>query len=206
MSGRWFVVLLIVIILSTFLHEVGHGVSATLYGHPVSTGFSRVGDYGRRPGDPDFRAHLASYRNPADLGPAVTLILAVLSTTALYWVQGSSAITLTAAAALANSMLRLIPLGLAYGALFATGTLGLEDEIAQGQLWYELSGIPLLRHLPALVSGPVSLVCLWYALRGIRLRLRGLTAGALAKSSLAALLAALPVLELLDRHLRINWP
>lgn len=41
----WFIFLIFTILISTFLHEVGHGLSASIKGHPVSTGFNRVGDY-----------------------------------------------------------------------------------------------------------------------------------------------------------------
>lgn len=203
-AARWFLILLLAIVLSAFLHEAGHGLSASLHGHPVSTGFNRVGDHGRHPGDPDFRANLAAYRNPWDLGPAVTLTLAAASTFALYRVKGGPAIAAAGAMALANSVQRLIPLGMAYGAWLTTGTPGWEDEIAQGQLWSELYGAGILRHLPALIAAAVSLLCLRLGLRGLR-RL-GLDRRALLIGGLAAFLLAMPLLNLLDRLVRINWP
>lgn len=51
----WTAILFVVVIASAFLHEDGHGIGARIDGIHVSTGFNKVGDYGKSPEDPDFR-------------------------------------------------------------------------------------------------------------------------------------------------------
>jgi len=62
----WFIILILAILLSSFLHEVGHGLSAYIKGYPVSTGFNKVGDYNKKPDDHDFREEHEKYSNPWD--------------------------------------------------------------------------------------------------------------------------------------------
>lgn len=76
----WFAMLIIAGIISTFIHEVGHGVSAYLKGHSVSTGFNKVGDYNKKPSEDNFREEHRKYKNPWDIGPFLTLLLAVVFT------------------------------------------------------------------------------------------------------------------------------
>ncbi|MDP4090716.1 MAG: hypothetical protein Q8930_15810, partial [Bacillota bacterium] len=72
---KWFVILFCAFVISTFIHEIGHGVSSYAVGEQISTGFNRVGDAYKNPHDPDFRKGLENFENPYDLGPAFTLIL-----------------------------------------------------------------------------------------------------------------------------------
>ena len=40
---KWFVVLICCFVVSTFVHEIGHGISSYAVGVHVSTGFNKVG-------------------------------------------------------------------------------------------------------------------------------------------------------------------
>jgi len=55
-----------------FIHECGHGFGSQLDGLHVSTGFSRVGDLNKYPGDSDFRSEKMVTGTPGSggfLGP-----------------------------------------------------------------------------------------------------------------------------------------
>ena len=60
-------VLILTGLLSVFLHETGHGVSAYLTGYPVSTSLIKWGLW-EKPSDPDFRAEHKNYEYPWDMG------------------------------------------------------------------------------------------------------------------------------------------
>ena len=59
---RWFVISLIVFMVSIFLHECGHGLANSLAGIPCSTGFNRVGDIYKFPSAEDFRSYYIRLR------------------------------------------------------------------------------------------------------------------------------------------------
>ena len=52
----WGLFLFLGMMVFQFLHECGHGFGSQLDSEHVSTGFSRVGDHGKRPADLDFRS------------------------------------------------------------------------------------------------------------------------------------------------------
>lgn len=202
----WFVLLLVAIVLSTFLHEVAHGISAYLAGFPVSTGFNRVGDAGKRPSDPDFRQRFSEYANPWDMGPTVTLLLAVVFTVLLRRSETTTAIWIFGAFALANAFLRLVPMVMTYLSLLTRGSFVMEDEIGTGILWYELTGVTLMKYVPSLVSLLVSGICVYYIFSFLRERPANLygTRGFLY-GTILALVVSMPLLNFLDERFRIDW-
>lgn len=209
----WFVMLLVAIVVSTFLHEVAHGISAYIAGFPVSTGFNRVGDARRRRGDPDFRQESAGYVNPWDMGPAVTLLLLVVFTVLLYRSERTAALWIFGALATANAFLRLVPVVMTYLSLLTGGTFVVEDEIGTGILWYELTAVTLVKYVPSLVSLLVSGICLYYIFSFLGERSAGLyrTRGHLYATILALVVSMPPggtfpgLLNFLDERFRMDW-
>lgn len=203
----WFVFLIIAILLSSFLHEVGHGLSAYVKGYPISTGFNKVGDYNKKPDDKNFRIQHEKYKNPWDIGPLLTLILAIIFTYLSFQVNNKFLIYLFGSLAFVNSLLRLIPMIRSYFSLVTTGNLALEDEIAMGTLWYHMSDILILKYVPSIISIIVSVICLKYVLKALKMKLPEifLYRWSFTVISISALLVAIPLINLLDKNLRINW-
>ncbi|AZR72821.1 hypothetical protein BBF96_05085 [Anoxybacter fermentans] len=202
---QWFLILLLTILISTFLHEVGHGVSAYLKGVPVSTGFNKVGNIYKSPGDEDFRSH--DFKDSWDLGPIITWILAIIFTIALFKVNNKLPVVIIGSFAFTNSLLRLLPMINSYFSLLTSGRLAIEDEISMGLLWYEMSGITIMKYIPSLISILVSLICLHYVIKNLRKKIPALFQDkwSFTLISLTALIIAIPILNFLDQHVRINW-
>lgn len=204
---KWFVFLIVAILLSSFLHEVGHGLSAYSRGHSISTGFNKVGDYNKKPSDNNFRKQHNRYKNPWDIGPLLTLILATLFTYLIFQVNNEFLIYLFGSLAFVNSFLRLIPMIRSYFSLINTGSLAIEDEIATGTLWYQMSDILILKYVPSIISIIVSVLCLKYVLKVLKMKLPELFSyrWSFTLISVSALLVAIPLINFLDQNLRINW-
>lgn len=232
----WAVVLFVVVIASVFLHEDGHGIGARIDGIHVSTGFNKVGNYGRSPDDPDFRT-TGSGSDQALwsglLGPITTWLLAIIFTIWLYRFKGPSwGALVVGAIAIVNGLIRAVPM-----TLFLVSALGghpyMEDEVGWG-IWYvirfcrpDLANSTLDYHalvrtyadvfladptfwIPPLFSLLVSLACLIFAYRRMyslyRDRLPHWTSRLLfGLLPLGMDAAAYPVLNWLDRLIRINW-
>jgi len=203
----WFIFLILAILLSSFLHEVGHGFSAYIKGYPVSTGFNKVGDYNKKPGDHNFREEHKKYKNPWDIGPFLTLLLAIIFTYLIFQVSNKFLIYLFGGLAFANSFLRLIPMIRSYYSLLTTGSLALEDEIGIGNLWYQMSGIIILKYIPSIISIIVSVICLRYVLKALKIKLPELFSynWSFTVISVGAFLVTMPIIKVLDKYLRINW-
>ncbi len=230
----WAVLLFASFILSIFLHEDGHGVGAKLDGIHVSTGFNKVGDYGKSPDQPDFRSSASEGGFWAGLlGPLTTWVLAAAFTVWLYrFKEPSWAALCVGALAVANAVIRALPMALVVAASLA-GRPYMEDEVAWG-IWYVLKyerpglapgqvGFASLLQanpgaflaypafwVPPLLSLAISLVFLVLAyLRNQRLW------GTTLKSAvnrwlfwlmpLLAYVLKTPVINWLDRMVRINW-
>jgi hypothetical protein len=204
---KWFVFLIVAILLSSFLHEVGHGLSAYSRGYSISTGFNKVGDYNKKPSDINFRKQHNKYKNPWDMGPLFTLILATLFTYLIFQVNNKFLIYLFGSLAFVNSLLRLIPMIRSYLSLINTGSLAIEDEIAMGTLWYQMSDILILKYVPSIISIIVSVLCLKYVLKVLKMKLPELFPyrWSFTVISVSALLVAIPLINFLDQNLRINW-
>ncbi len=228
------VVLFVGFIFVTFLHEDGHGVGAKLDGIHISTGFNKVGNYGKSPDQPDFRSDAAQGGFWAGLlGPVTSWILAAVFTIWLYRFKAPTWGALgVGALAVASSLVRAVPMTL----VLVSSLLGrpyMEDEVQWG-VWYvlkcerpELLNGPVGLHallqadprfflsFPAFWIGPllsltISLVFLVLAYP----RLRRLWGGILPTAThrwlfglmpLAVYVAKTPALNWLDRLIRINW-
>lgn len=230
----WTVVLFVAIIVSVFLHEDGHGIGARIDGIHVSTGFNRVGDYGKSPDDLDFRITGSDQALWGGLlGPITTWLLAIVFTIWLYRFEGPSWGALAIGAlAIVNGLIRAVPM-----TLFLVSALGghpyMEDEVGWG-IWYvirfcrpDLANSTLGYHtlvktyadvfladptfwIPPLFSLLVSLGCLIFAYRRMcslyRDRLPDWASRLLfGFLPLGVDAAAYPVLNWLDRLIRINW-
>ncbi len=204
MAVKWFFLLLAATLASIWLHELAHGLSAYLAGFAVSTGFNRVGDAGKKPSQPDFRRRHSTYRNPWDLGPAVTLTAAVIFTALLFANQHLAATSLLGALALANSSLRLLPMLMAFGGLLFGGNLGREDETEQAHLLQQITGVRGLHLVLPAISLLISGLCTF-----INIRLLAQTAapeiGGFWAATAMGLAAAIAASFWLDEHFRIDW-
>lgn len=231
----WTLVLFLAILPSVFLHEVGHGIGARLEGIHVSAGFNQVGDPGRSPDDLDFRAvaDAGSSNVRGGLpGPMTSWGLAILFTVWFYrFKQPSRGAMVVGAMAITNGFVRTLPT-LAAFFFNQMGMPRLEDEIQWG-MWVvvrycqPLSLPPsmgfhaMLSHYPGvfhrepvswiapLISLLVSLACLIPAyLKTIHLWRDELSLVAMWFFALLPVVvhyAAWPVLNTLDRLVRINW-
>jgi hypothetical protein len=227
----WFVMLWGGFLGSIFLHECGHGLGARLQGAHVSTGFNQVGNAHRVPGDPGFRITAPGGPWTGLMGPVTSWVLALGFT---FWLlrarEASSGALMLAALAIGGGLVRGLPVT-QFLIPAAFGPLHVEDEVGTG-IWCfsrfahpELAGESIralaqthgaaLRGsfwfwLPALVSLGISLTCLIAgyrkanALFGPRLS-GGAARWAFRLMPLAAYAAARPVLDALDRAVRINW-
>lgn len=229
----WGAALLVGLLVFGFLHEVGHGFGSQLDGVRVSTGFNRVGNVGKRPGDPDFRAGrvvTGIAGSGGFLGPLVNWSLAALFTVLLLGRKVPDARTLlVGAGALSNALLRLVPMAFFFGSA-ALGRVHLEDEVG-----WALRSVPglilpmaspdfreLMASRPGLLlsqarvyfwpalSLAISLLCFALSHR----RLRDLFDPRLTSRPARGLFAWMPVLvwplavaliSLLDEVVRINW-
>jgi len=234
----WAIMLFASFIFSVFLHEDGHGIGAKIDGVHVSTGFNKVGDYGKSPDDSDFRSDFRSVENAGAswagvLGPVTTWALAIIFTIWLYRFKEQSWSALSIGAlAVANGLIRALPmLFFLLGAL--QGKPHMEDEVGWS-VWYilkfcrpDLASSTLDYHallkayptafladfsfwIPPLLSLAISLACLIPAYRRIYKLWGGrfthwanrLLFGFLP---IATYFLAVPVLNWLDRLIRINW-
>ena len=130
----WFIILVCCFISSTFLHEMGHGISDYAVGIHDSTGFNKVGQPYKKPSVPDFRKGRENFQNPWDMGPNVTLVLAVGFTLALIKTKNKNKMStmIIGAFAFCNSLIRLIPMIHSYSGLLIKGSFFDEDEIGTG--------------------------------------------------------------------------
>lgn len=146
----WFLLCTFVFVISTFLHECGHGFSSALVGQPVSTGFNRVGNVFMFPKESGFRTGLNLDANSLlDLGVPVTLLLAIIFTILYYRGKFKSSITevVLLSIALCNSLIRLIPaLSICIIPIF-TGNLHKEDELQTGFELQRLFSINEIQYL-----------------------------------------------------------
>ena len=226
----WGVALFGAILFSAFLHEVGHGVGARLDGVHISTGFNKVGNPNRVPGDPDFRTGMAEGFWAGLLGPVITWTLTILFTVTLHRLKKPTATAMIfSSLAVVNGMVRAVPMLMFFSSALG-GVLHVEDEVSWG-IWYVRSVHPelartdlftlaesqsgLLLQQPAvwispLASFAVSAVCLFLAYRwAFRLwhgvLKRGIERWVFGLMPLPIWFASIPVLDVLDRVIRINW-
>ena len=131
----WAALYFTVTVLSAFLHQCGHGMGALVDGVHISTGVSSAGDPGKKPSDPDYRAHLpmtGHLSSAALLGPFTNWMLAILCALLLAtWRKPNFPGMLLAAGAISNAGVRIFPISrflvtMLYGAPF------IDDETTWG--------------------------------------------------------------------------
>lgn len=196
-------------LISIFLHEVGHGISAYAKGYPVSTGFNKVGNAYAKPGDVNFRDGFEKYKILFDLGPIATLALAVIFTALLYLIDSKCKVLtlLIGAFALCNSVLRLIPIVHSYSGFLLGKGLLLEDEIGIGLILNEIYNSTIFTHVTSMISLFISFICLSITIKLFKDKLPELyisRAHFITLFSIAGLVAFYAA-NYLDRFARINW-
>lgn len=205
----WFIILICCFIISTFLHEMGHGISSYAVGVHVSTGFNKVGQPYKKPHDVDFRKGLENYENPWDMGPNTTLILAIGFTLALIKTKNKNKIftMILGAFALCNSLIRLIPMIHSYIGLLIKGSFFMEDEIGTGLSWYRLYTIEIMKYLPSLISICISIICLHFVIKTLKIKLPHLFSKRVNFTIIwvSAYIISFVIESGLDNVIRINW-
>jgi hypothetical protein len=202
----WFLLCTFVFIISTFIHECGHGFSSALVGIPVSTGFNRLGNVFMYPKQPGFRTGLSSDNSLTDFGVPATLLLAVVFTL-IYnkrKFKGPIAETAVLSIALCNSLIRLLPALCVCIIPILTGKPHVEDELDTGMEIQKIFGANWMIYVPALISIAISAVCLFFILKKVRgQKIPGLKA---YTAFLAlAYFSAITIENILDNLIRINW-
>lgn len=131
----WFSLLSLSFFVSTFFHECGHGFGSLIDGVRVSTGFNRVGDFGKFPSQPDFRSnHVITGKLDSGglLGPFVTWTLAIIFTAFLSRRTKPDFLAVVfGSMSVANSFLRIVPIFFFLTSAIS-GYFTLEDEVAWG--------------------------------------------------------------------------
>lgn len=204
----WFCMLVVVIIISTFVHELGHGISCYLSGIRVSTGFDKVGDLGKKPSNLEFRKEYDnSVKMAWDLGVPITLLIAMIFSNLLRVGLSTQAVIIVGAVGYINSLMRLIPCGNALWGLIKRGRLNLEDEVGLGQTWEEKYGIKVLRYIPLSISIIVSLYTLDITLDLLNQKANWLfdEGWAFTAITVFAFLLGMKICEWLDEKFRIDW-
>lgn len=195
-------------LISIFIHECTHGLCAYFSDFPVSTGFNKVGMAYKYPNDIDFRVGFENYHNPYDLGPTMTLLLAV-AFTVLYVKNKNKNKNVTVflfGMAIMNSLLRLIPMTISYISLLLRGRFITEDEIGTGVQWYNMTGYALIQYLPSILSILISIVCLYFIINKTRKQKPLVKSkGIIILSITLAFVFGYIFARFLDNIIRINW-
>jgi hypothetical protein len=208
----WFVVLLCCFVVSTFAHEMAHGISSEAFGIHVSTGFNKIGMPYKSPSNPDFRTGFSDQNNPWDMGPTLTLVLAVVFTAVLVNTKSRNQklLTVIGAFALCNSLIRLIPMAHSYIGYITQGGPYNEDEIGNGLAWYALCPAEIMKYLPSIISIGVSLVCLYFVIKAFGNKFEDVfssrrSTGRFVLIVALAFIASFAIEFVLDNAVRINW-
>jgi hypothetical protein len=231
----WAATIFLILIAFWFIHEVAHGFGFRLDNIHVSTGFNVVGESGKKPSDPDFNTNLPvrGMSTGLLLGPFTTWIFAILFTGILLHRSISNPTTLViGAAAVANALLRLIPITIFFIAALAGNISGVFQDEAKMSLGaieditLPISSAELSRLLETqseiflgnpgfyfwlIVSVSISIVCIVLAYRhlfqlfGSRMQSRAskLVFGLIP--FILFFIPALGVVSALDNIIRINW-
>ena len=203
---RWFVITLIVFMVSIFLHECGHGLANSLAGIPCSTGFNRVGDIYKFPSAEDFRSYYSTAPSVLlDFGVPCTLFLAVFGAYLYARTKSRPLQYLGASLAAGNSLLRLIPSLMVLLVPLFKGSVHVEDEYETGELLAMKFGSDIWVYVPAIVSVGITLFSIVWLLRKASER-KVSKPGIYAALSFIVFCAGMVLASILDNYIRINWP
>lgn len=202
---KWLTVCLIILLISIFLHECGHGLANAISGIECSTGFNRVGDIYKYPKDATFRQ---KYRQMPDVlldfGVPCSLLLAILGTVLCYKAKKERTQYLGFAIAGTNSILRLIPCLMIVIIPLLTGSLHNEDELSTGLILAEKTGLEFFTFVPAVISILISVICIVFIIKRARQkRIKHIVFYGLLV--LASFGIGIVIANYLDNIFRINW-
>lgn len=203
---RWFVVSLLVFMVSIFMHECGHGIANSLAGIPCSTGFNRVGDIYKFPSSEDFRSYYSTAPSVLlDFGVPCTLFLAVFGAYLYSRSKFRPLQYIGASLAAGNGLLRFVPgLAVLLVPLF-TGKVHVEDEYETGELMAAKFGSAIWTYIPAILSVGITLFSLIWILRTAYKR-KVSKPGVYAVISFIVFCVGMVIASILDNYIRINWP
>ena len=202
---KWLFVSLLLLMISAFLHECGHGLANELAGIPCSTGFNRVGDAYKYPSDDDFRSYYSTTEPVLiDFGVPCTLVLSVLGAFIYARAKNRKLQYLGASLATVNSFLRLIPCLMVLLIPLFTGNVHIEDEYETGQLLVNIFGENLWLYLPAIFSIVITVFSLiWVYRTAITRQVKKPLIYAIV--SFCVFCNGMVLASVLDCYLRINW-
>lgn len=202
---KWLMICLIVLLISIFLHECGHGIANAVSGIECSTGFNRVGDIYKYPKDITFRQ---KYRQMPDVlldfGVPCTLLLAIFGTVLCYKSKKERTQYLGFVIASTNSILRLIPCLMVVIIPLVTGSLHNEDELDTGLILAEKTGLEFFTFVPAAISIVISVLCIVLIIK----RARQKRIQHIFNYSMLVMVSfaiGMVIANYLDNIFRINW-
>jgi hypothetical protein len=203
---KWFLVCIIVFLISIFLHEIGHGFANALRGVECSTGFNRVGDIDKYPSDIDFREKYDMVSDSLfDFGVPITLILAIAATLLFCNTKNKRIKKIALPFAVTNSILRLLPCLWVILTPLLTGNVHIEDEYETGVVLAGLSGMQWLIYVPALFSVTISVICIIVIIINIKKIIPIKTICSYGLILILSFGITMIIANNLDNIFRINW-
>lgn len=204
--AKWYFISLLVLLVSVFLHECGHGIANSLAGIPCSTGFNRVGDIYKSPLDDDFRSFYSTAEPVlVDFGVPCTLVFSVLGAFLYAKSKNDKLQYFGASLAVSNGLLRLVPCLMVLLTPLFTGEVHVEDEYETGQLLVEKLGSAFWLYVPSLLSVAITGFSLVWVCRSAVLRKanKPWIYGIVAFFSFGN---GMMIASTIDKYIRINWP
>lgn len=202
---RWFVISLLVFMVSIFLHECGHGLANSLAGIPCSTGFNKVGDIYKFPSDINFRSYYSTVQPVLlDFGVPCTLCLSILGAYLYVRTKSHTLQYFGASLALGNSLLRIIPSLMVLLIPLFTGKTHVEDEYETGELLVNKFGSDFWLYIPAIISIGITLLSIIWVSRTASAR-KITKPGVYAAISFVVFCLGMILAMILDGYIRINW-
>lgn len=203
---QWFLLCIIVFLVSIFIHECGHGLANSIAGIDCSTGFNRVGDIYKYPSQEDFRAVYSTESDVLfDFGVPATLLLAIIGTVLGCRLKNRIAKTISLAVAATNSMMRLIPCLFVVLVPLITGNIHEEDEYGTGCVLAEATRLDFLTYVPAVVSIIISVACILALFLVLRKKYGTRMLVAYELWTLVSFYIVMIIANALDNLVRINW-
>lgn len=203
----WFLICNLIFMISTFIHECGHGLSMSLAGQPVSTGFGAIGNIYLSPKDIGFQSNL-DLRTVSifDMAVPITLLLTIVFSLiyCLHKFKRTRWDMLILSIALCNSVLRLKSC-IFYGIIPGIpGRARIEDELGMGSSLVSITGNEYLRYLPIALSIFISVFCFTKLVLCLKRRHFSLL-GSYMTTFVLAYLTSQGIARVLDNTFRINW-